>query len=81
MNLINIPLQDWFETTLAQPWNGQVGAMSINNAPAFTFPSGITTYVVVNPWKTYMQIAEINAYNAGAKTITVSNITLDKEQV
>jgi hypothetical protein len=32
----------------------------------------------VNPGKSNMQIAEVNAYDSSAKTFTVSNITLEK---
>ena len=77
-NLTTYPLQDWFETTLAQAWNWAVGTVYLNTAPTFTFPSGVTTYIVVNPWKTTMQVAEIDSYNSSAKTVNVSSISVEK---
>lgn len=77
-NLTKLPLEDWFETTLSQSWDWQLGAINVNATPNFTFPAGVTTYIVVSPWKTNMQVAEINAYNGWLKTITASNITLEK---
>ena len=77
-NLNKYPLQDGFETSLAQSWNWAVGTIFVNSTPSFTFPSGVTTYVVVNPWKTTQQVAEINAYNAVTNTLTASNVTIEK---
>lgn len=77
-DLANYPLEDNFKTSLSQTWTWWTGTMNVVWTPNFTFPSGITTYVVVNPWNTNMQIAEINAYDSSAKTLTVSNITLEK---
>lgn len=48
-NLTIYPLIDGFETTLSQSWNGAVGTINVNDTPTFTFPSGVTTYIVVNP--------------------------------
>ena len=77
-NLTNYPLEDGFKTSLSQAWDGSTWAVNVTSTPSFTFPSGVTTYLVVNPGKSNMQIAEINAYNATAKTVTVNNITLEK---
>ena len=76
-NITTYPLEDSFETTLAQAWDGAVGTINVNTTPDFTFPSSTTTYVVVNPGKSNAQIAEINAFDAGLNTLTVSNITLE----
>lgn len=77
-NLTKLPLEDNFKTSLTQVWSGGAGAINVANTPNFTFPSGVTTYVVVNPGKSNMQIAEINAYDSGNKTLTVNNITVEK---
>lgn len=76
--LTNIPLQDNYKSTLSQAWDGNVWTIYVNTVPSFTFPSGIKTYICVDPWKTNMQVARISAYDATLKTITVDNITLDK---
>jgi len=68
------PLQDWFKTTLSQDWNGSTWTMYVANTPDFTFPSGVTCYVVVDPRNSGRQIAEISAYDSWAKTITVSSV-------
>lgn len=77
-NLTNIPLEDGFKTSLSQTWTWWTGTVYLSATPNFTFPSWVTTYIVVNPWKSNMQVAEINAYDSSAKTVTVSNITLEK---
>ncbi len=77
-NLNKIPLEDGFETSLSQEWDGQVGSVKVNTTPNFTFPAGVTTYIVVNPTKANIQIAEIDWYDAGLGTINVTNITLEK---
>jgi len=77
-NLEIIPLEDGFRTSLSQQWAGWTGTINVASTPNFTFPSGVTTYIVANPWKSNMQIAEINAYDGSAKTLTVNDITLEK---
>lgn len=77
-NITKYPLEDGFLTNLAQSWDGNVWTMYLNNVPNFTFPSWVTTYLVVEPGTTRMQIAEINAIDTVAKTVTVSNITVEK---
>jgi len=72
-----IPLQDWFETQLSQDWNGAVGTVYVLATPSYT-PTTTNTYIVVNPWKTNMQIAEITDYDSIAKTLTVSSISFEK---
>ena len=77
-DITTYPLEDWFETTLSQVWDWAVWTIYVNDTPSFTFPAGVTTYIVVDPWKSTMQLAEINGYNPTLKTMAVSNITLDK---
>lgn len=77
-NITKYPLIDWFETTLAQERDGATWLVYLNTVPEFTFPAWVTTYIVVDPGKTKMQVAEINAIDSGAKTVTVSDITLEK---
>lgn len=72
-----IPVQDWFSTQLAQDWNGATGTVYVLDTPSYT-PTTTNTYIVVNPWKTNMQIAEITDYDSTANTLTVSNVTLLK---
>lgn len=77
-DLTNLPLQDNYQSTLSQSWNGAVGTIYVNSAPSFTFPSGKKCYIVVNPEKSNMQVARISAYDATAKTFTVDSITVNK---
>ena len=77
-DLTTTPLIDGFETTLAQAWTGGTGKMFLNDVPSFTFPAGETTYVVVNPGKSNMQVAEIDTITPGDSSVTVSNITIEK---
>ena len=77
-NITKYPLIDWFETTLAQERDGATWLVYLNTVPEFTFPAWVTTYIVVNPGKSRMQLAEINAIDTVAKTVTVTSITVEK---
>lgn len=72
--MANLPLQDWYETQLAQSWNWAVGLIYVLETPVYT-PKTTPTIITVNPWKTNAQLAVINDYDASAKTLTVSAIT------
>lgn len=76
-DLSTIPLQDWFETQLSQEWNWATGTVYVLATPSYT-PTTTPTYIVVNPWKTTMQIAKLSNYDSGAKTLTVSSISFEK---
>lgn len=77
-DITTYPMIDDFDTTLAQAWDWATGTVYLNEAVGITLPASTTTYIVVNPWKSIMQVAEINAVNNTLKTVTVSNITVDK---
>lgn len=77
-DITTYPMIDDFDTTLAQAWDGAVGTVYLNDAVGITLPSSTTTYIVVNPWKSTMQVAKINAVNNTLKTATVSSTTVDK---
>lgn len=72
-----IPLQDWFETQLSQDWDGNTGTVYVLSTPSYT-PTTSNTYIVVNPWRPNMQIAEITSYDSALKTLTVSSISFEK---
>ena len=77
-DITTYPLEDWFETELSQARDGAVWTIYVNDTPSFTFPAWVTTYIIVDPGKTTMQLAKINAYNSTLKTITVSSISVNK---
>lgn len=77
-NISVYPLIDQFETTLSQEWDGNTWTIYVNATPGFTFPAWVTTYVVVDADNSRIQVAEISAYDASAKTMTVSNVTIEK---
>lgn len=77
-NLTTIPAIDWFETTLSASWNGAVGSVSVNDVPSGTIESWETSYIVVNPWKSNMQVAQIDWWNSWTKTFNVTSITVEK---
>jgi len=77
-DITTYPLEDWFETTLSQDRDGAVGTIYVNTTPSFTFPAGVTTYIIVDPGKSNMQLAEISAYSSSLNTITVSSISTNK---
>lgn len=77
-DLTTFPLQDNYQSTLAQKWNGAIGTVYVNAVPSFTFPSWKKCYIVVNPEKANMQVARISEYDATAKTFTVDSISVNK---
>ena len=77
-NLTNIPAIDWFETTLASSWNGTVWTVSVLDVPSWTIESGETSYIVVNPWKSNMQVAKIDGWDSWTKTFNVTDISVEK---
>lgn len=78
MAIWTIPLEDNYNSTLSQAWNGAVGTVYVNATPTFTFPSTRKCYIVVDPWTSKMQVARISAYNSTAKTITVDSTAVYK---
>lgn len=77
-DITTYPMIDDFDTTLAQARDWAVGTVYLNDAVGITIPAGTTTYIIANPWKSIMQLAEINAVDNTLKTATVSNVTLNK---
>ena len=77
MNIDNIPLEDWFETQLAQERDGWLWTVYLRTVPSFTFPSGIDTQITVNPWASNMQVVSIDAIDTINKTVNVSDITIN----
>ena len=77
-NLTWIPAQDDFETTLSASWNGWTGSMSVFDVPSWTLPAWETTYVVVEPWTSNMQVAEIDWWSDIPKELHVVNVTIEK---
>lgn len=78
MTLATIPLEDNYNTTLAQERDGAVGTVYVNTAPTFTFPATRKSYITVDPWTDKMQVARISAYNATTKTLTVDSTAVYK---
>jgi len=52
--------------------------MYVNAVPNITLEAGQTFYVTVRAGNTEQQVAEIDAIDAGAKTLNVSNVTIEK---
>lgn len=77
MNIDNIPLEDWFETQLAQERDGWLWTVYLRTVPSFTFPSGIDTQITVNPWASNMQVVSIDEIDTVNKTVNVSDITIN----
>lgn len=76
MNITRYPVYDGMETTLSQARDGTAGTVHVNNAPSITLTSGHTTCIVVNPWKTNMQVVEVTAIDWSANTFTASWSTI-----
>lgn len=77
-DITTYPLEDWFETELSQARDWAVWTIYVNATPSFTFPAGVTTYIIVDPGKSTMQLAEIDDYDPDLKTIDVSSISVNK---
>lgn len=61
-DLITIPAEDNFETTLSQAWNGAIGDVLVNDVPVSTIASGEKSYIVVNPGQSNMQVARVSSW-------------------
>jgi len=77
-DLLTIPLQDDYQTTLQSTWSGGTGSVTVNSVPTATMPSGKYSYIVVNPGESNMQVAKIDWWNSGAKTFNVTSIAVRK---
>lgn len=72
------PLIDNYDETLSRERDGNIWSIYVSATPTFTFPSWVTTYVVVDPWKENMQLAVIDSYNSTTKTLNCTSITVEK---
>lgn len=77
-DLTKYPMVDDYETTLAQERTGGTWTVYVNAVPSFTFPSGVSTYLVVNPGKSNMQVAVVDSYDSANKTRNVTSISVNK---
>lgn len=77
-DLLTIPMEDDFETTLSALWNWSTGSMPVNSLPSGTIPAGKYSYVVVNPWESNMQVAKIDGWSGW--NLSVSSITVPQGQ-
>lgn len=48
-NLVTIPIEDDFETTLSSVWTGGTGTVNVNSTPSGSMPVGQFSYIVVDP--------------------------------
>lgn len=73
------PMQDNFETTLSQSWNGAVGTIYVNDIPDATLPADTYTYVVINPGQTNMQVARTSWWSdSPTNSFTIDSIVVNK---
>ena len=77
-NLTKIPAIDDFETQLSSSYTWWLGTVSVNSVPSWTIESWETSYLVINPWKSNMQVVEVDWWNSGTSSFNVSNITIEK---
>lgn len=78
-NLLSIPFEDDYETTLAQAWDGSNTTMYLKAVPTATTPSGTNfSYLVVDPWKSTMQAVKVTAWENVGNTATVTTATIKK---
>ena len=76
-NLVTIPIEDDFETTLSSVWSGWTGVMNVNSTPDGTMPASQFSYIVVDPWKINMQVAKIDSWVTNT-SFNVSSISVAK---
>jgi hypothetical protein len=78
-DLLTIPYEDDYETTLAQAWNGSATTVYLKNVPTATTPSGSNySYLVVDPWKSIMQVVKVIAWENVGNTATTTTATIKK---
>lgn len=72
-NLTKYPLEDNYSSVLTQPLSTSWTTVYVKDTPTFTFPTWVTTYLVLNPWKTNQETIEVNSYNSTNNTFSVVN--------
>lgn len=74
-DLLKYPLQDNYSTNLSRTLTNSASDLTIyvNTVPSFSFPSGVTTFAVINAGKSNMEIVEIESFNTSLKTLTVKS--------
>lgn len=73
MALTSYPLQDKYETSLSQALTSVGTTMFTNSVGNFTFPSSVTTYAIINPGKSNMEVIELSAKDTGTISFTIDN--------
>lgn len=74
-NITKIPPQDKYESSLAQTWDGAIWLVYVNAVPEVT---SWPWYLVVDPDKTNIQVAEFDWWDSVAKTFNVTSVTIKK---
>lgn len=69
--LTSIPLSDNFTTSLAQELNSTDTTMFVNSTGTWTFPGSETTFAVIDPGKSRMEVVKLNAKDDGLGTFTI----------
>ncbi len=78
-NLTAIPLQDDFETTLAQLWDGTDNTIYVNDVPEADAPTGSEyTYIVISPWQSNMQVRKVTSWESVGNTFTATTTVIEK---
>jgi hypothetical protein len=72
------PMEDGFETTLAQEWDWSTGKVYCTAVPQSVLPSWETTFIIVSPNRWRMQLAEVDWRDSTDNSFNVTNITLEK---
>ena len=71
----SVPLQDNFQTSLSQSLAASASALTIkvNAVPDFTFPSGATLYVTIEPGKIKEETVKVESFSSADKTMTIAS--------
>lgn len=73
------PMQDQFKTKLTQEYDWvSTWSIYVQETPSFTVPSGKTYCVVISPNTSIQQAVIISAHNSSAKTMNVSDASINK---
>jgi len=77
-NITTYPLQDNYKTQATQSLSAVGTEVFVATDISFTYPSGVTTYLVINPGKSNQETVETSAYNATTNAFTIVTRNVDQ---
>ena len=75
-NLTLYPVQDWYESSLSQPYDWTWSTIYVDSIPVGTLESWQEVIFTINPWTSYAQAVKVSWWTTGQ--LNVSSTTVEK---